>query len=239
MKKAILVIHGFVGSMYDNEYLMNYLEYDNRFKVFARTLPGHDKHDNYQKAEYTEWITFVESWIEEIISMGYKKIYVIGHSMGGVLAGHLASKYKEVKKIVFLNAAFHTLNFNQNKIDIIKNKDYKDFLYLLTKVIHTSIPFFLEFTKLVKEYSNCLKDVKCDALILQSNKDQVVALENANLIYNDLSSNNKYITYLDNEKHTVFYGNNNNVERKKEIAEYIRIYLRGGSKWKKIWKEII
>ena len=114
MKKAILVIHGFVGSMYDNEYLMNYLEYDNRFKVFARTLPGHDKHDNYQKAEYTEWITFVESWIEEIISMGYKKIYVIGHSMGGILAGYLASKYKEVKKIVFLNAAFHTLNFNQN-----------------------------------------------------------------------------------------------------------------------------
>ena len=83
------------------------------------------------------------------------------------------------------------------------------------------------------------QDIQVRLARLQSNKDQVVALENANLIYNDLSSNNKYITYLDNEKHTVFYGNNNNVERKKEIAEYIRIYLRGGSKWKKIWKEII
>lgn len=239
MKKAILVIHGFVGSTYDNEYLTNYLELDRRFKVFTRTLPGHDRHDNYQHVEYTEWIEFVDDWIEEIISYGYKNIYIIGHSMGGVLGAYLASKYKEVKKIVFINAAFNYLNINQNKIDIIKNKDYKDFIYILTKVIHTSIPFFLEFTKLVKEYSRCVENVKCESLILQSNKDQVIPLENGNLIYNEINSTKKYLTCLDNEKHTVFYGNNNNLERKKEIAEYIRIYLRGGLKWKKTWKEII
>ena len=28
--------------------------------------------------------------------MGYSKIYLIGHSMGGVIATHLARKYKEV-----------------------------------------------------------------------------------------------------------------------------------------------
>lgn len=239
MKKAILVIHGFVGSTYDNEYLTNYLELDRRFKVFTRTLPGHDRHDNYQHVEYTEWIEFVDDWIEEIISYGYKNIYIIGHSMGGVLGAYLASKYKEVKKIVFINAAFNYLNINHNKIDIIKNKDYKDFIYILTKVIHTSIPFFLEFTKLVKEYSHCVENVKCESLILQSNKDQVIPLENGNLIYNEIKSTKKYLTCLDNEKHTVFYGNKNNIERKKIIAEYIRIYLRGGLKWKKTWKEII
>ena len=239
MKKAVLVIHGFVGTTYDLEYLSNYLEYDRRFKVFARTLPGHDRHDNYHKAEYTEWISFVDKWIEEIISYGYKNIYIVGHSMGGVLGAYLASKYKEVKKIVFINAAFNYLNFKDNKIDIIKNKSYKDFLELLTKVIHTNIPFFLEFTKLVKNYSDCLKDVKCDALILQSNEDQIVPIENGKSIFEGLNSNNKYLTYLDKERHTVFYGNKDNLDRKKEIAEYIRLYLKGGLKWKKIWKEII
>ena len=49
MKKAILIVHGFVGTLYDNEYLMNYLELDKEFNVFARTLPGHHTNDNYQK----------------------------------------------------------------------------------------------------------------------------------------------------------------------------------------------
>ena len=31
--------------------------------------------------------------------------------MGGVLGAYLASKYKEVKKIVFINAAFNFLNY--------------------------------------------------------------------------------------------------------------------------------
>lgn len=239
MKKAVLIIHGFVGTLYDNEYLMNYLELDNRFKVFARTLPGHHTNDNYQKVEYNEWTKFVDGWIEEIISYGYHDIYVIGHSMGGILTGHLASKFKEVKKVVFINAAFHYLNLKQNKVDIISNKEYKDYLEVLTRVIHTTIPFFLEFTKLVKEKQNCLENITCDALILQSNKDQVVPIENGIQIYNNIKSKNKYLTYLDGERHQVFFGDNKDLDRKKEIAEYIRIFLRGGLKWKRTWKEKI
>lgn len=239
MRKAILVIHGFVGTLYDNEYLTNYLNLDRSFDVFARTLPGHHTNDNYQKVEYTEWIKFVDNWIEEIISYGYKNIYVVGHSMGGILTGHLASKYKEVKKIVFLNAAFHYLNFKQNKIDIINNKDYKDYLEVLTRVIRTTIPFFLEFTKLVKSEQDCLKNITCDTLILQSNKDQVVPIENGIKIYESINSKNKYLTYLDGERHQVFFGDLYNLDRKREIAEYIRLFLKGGYKWKKNWKEKI
>ena len=239
MRKAVLVIHGFVGSLYDNEYLTNYLNLDRKFDVFARTLPGHHTNDNYQKVEYSEWIKFVDSWIEEIILYGYNAIYVVGHSMGGILAGHIASKYPKVKKIVFLNAAFHYLNFKQNKIDIINNKDYKDYLEVLTRVIHTTIPFFLEFTKLVKNEQNCLKNIACESLVLQSNSDQVVPIENGKLIYDNLGSKTKYLTYLDGERHQVFFGDLHKLDRKKEIAEYIRLFLRGGFKWKKTWKEII
>ena len=41
MRKAVLIIHGFVGCLGDNEYLMNYLTFDRKFDVFSRTLPGH------------------------------------------------------------------------------------------------------------------------------------------------------------------------------------------------------
>ena len=229
MKKAILLVHGFVGSLYDNEYLMNYLELDCKFKVFARTLPGHHTNDDYERVDYTAWINFVDNWIEEIISYGYTEIYVIGHSMGGVLAAYIGSKYREVKKIVLINAAFKYLNLKQNKIDILENKDYKDYLEVLTRVIHTTIPFFLEFTKLVKEYSSSLNGINdyVEVLVLQSDTDQVVPIENGLNIIENLKCK-KTLTYLKGERHGVFEGKLDNLERKKEIAEYIRLFLRGG-----------
>ena len=239
MKKAILIIHGFVGTLYDNEYLMNYLELENEFKVFARTLPGHHTGDNYQKVDYTEWIRFMDMWIEEIISFGFKKVFIVGHSMGGILAGYVASKHKEVKKIVFLNAAFHYLNLKQNKIDLLNHKDYKDYVEVLTRIVHTTIPFFLEFTKLVKEHNDCLKNVNCESLVLQSMCDQVVPVENGKKIFDNIKTEDKYITFLIKERHEVFFGNLKDLERKKEIAEYIRLFLKGGLKWKKIYKEQI
>lgn len=239
MRKAVLIIHGFVGCLYDNEYLMNYLEIDNKFDVFARTLPGHYEDKNYQKVNYKSWINFLDKTIEELIYYGYRDIYLIGHSMGGVLASIAATKYKQVKKVVFINAAFNYLNFKQNKVDILENKDYKDYIEVFDKVLHTSIPFFLEFIKLVKDNHKTLTNVFQDALILQSDIDQVVPLENGIKIYDSLKSKNKYLTYIKDGRHEVLCGSLDEIERKKEIAEYIRLFLRGGYKWKKIWKEKI
>lgn len=239
MKKAVLVIHGFVGSLYDNEYLMNYLQFDFKFDVFAKTLPGHHETNNYQKVTFLDWINFVSEAVCDLITMGYQDIYLIGHSMGGVLASYLASKYKQIKKIVFINAAFNYINLKQNKIDILTNKDYKDYIDIFDKALHTSIPFFLEFVKLVKEYHLTLDKICCDTLILQSTIDELIPIENGLVIYDHIKSRNKYLTYLENEKHIVFQGDNLNQERKKLIAEYVRLFLRGEYKWKKIWKERI
>ena len=239
MRKAVLIIHGFVGSLHDNEYLMNYLEIDRKFDVFTKTLPGHYDDENYQKVPFKDWLEFVEMEIKELIYYGYKDIYLIGHSMGGVLAGYAASKYREVKKVVFINAAFSYLNLKQNKIDILNNKDYKDYIEVFEKVLHTSIPFFLEFIKLVKQEHECLTNVYADSLVLQSDKDQVVPLENGVEIYNSLKSKNKYLTYLKDERHNIFDGCIKKIERKKELAEYVRLFLRGKGKWRQTWKEKI
>ena len=41
-----------------------------------------------------------------LIKHGYKSIYLIGHSMGGVIASYLATKYKQVKKLVLAAPSF-------------------------------------------------------------------------------------------------------------------------------------
>ncbi len=238
MKKAILIIHGFLGSLADNECLQDYLTYDKEYDVFARTLPGHYKGENFQKVEYRDWINFIDKELETLINHGYKIIYVIGHSMGGILASYVGSKYYEVKKIVFINSPYIKIKLKQDIVNILENKDYKDYIEVFDKVLHTSIPFFLEFTKLVKEYYDCFSKIDKETLILQSELDRVIPLETPKEIYDNLKSDKKYLTYLEGEKHTIFESSDKN-ERKEKIALYIKLFLKGGNKWRKIWKEKI
>ena len=231
-RKAIVIIHGFTGNIYDNEYLMNYLECDSRFDVYAETLPGHNK-DRFSDASVNEWKKSIDSEIKKLVDRGYKTIYVIGHSMGGILASYAASKYKEVKKIVLINAAFDYLNFKQNKTDI-KDRDFSKYSHLWQKALRTS-PFMVnEFRKLVKESNGILPKINCDALILHSINDEIVPISVGEMIFERLHSKNKYLTNIKDASHVVLSG-----DKKEVVSEYIRLFLKGGEKWRKSFKKEI
>ena len=102
------MIHGFVGGTYDYGMLPTELELVRRFDVYTFTLPGHEKLI-VKDVKHTDWIKSAEDQIELLIKNHYKTIYVIGHSMGGVIATHLAKKYKQVKKVVLVAPAFTSL----------------------------------------------------------------------------------------------------------------------------------
>ena len=53
-RKAILMIHGFVGGNYDYGNFQNELEYIRNFDVFTFTLPGHEK-TIVKDVKYNEW----------------------------------------------------------------------------------------------------------------------------------------------------------------------------------------
>lgn len=232
-RKAIFIIHGFTGNLYDNEYLMNYLEYDREFDVYAKTLPGHDR-DRFCDAKYTDWVRFVDNEINYLISLGYRTIYVVGHSMGGVLASYVASRHKEIKKLVLINAAFDYINLKQNKLDIITNKDFSKYNHLLEKLLRTSIGFFIEFTKLVKKHKGVLSDVTCETLVLQSDGDEIIPFETGDEIYEKLNTDKKYLTTIRDCSHVALV-----TDRKTDISEYIRLFLKGGRKWKKNMKDVL
>ncbi len=226
-RTAIVIIHGFTGNLYDNEYLANYLELNPRYDVYAKTLPGHNK-DRFSNATKEDFIKSVDEEIQILIKAGYKKIYVVGHSMGGILTTYLAGKYKEIKKIVLINAAFLYANTKQSDGSDSKWK------VLFDKVMRTSPGIFMEFTKLVKESQKYLKDVRCETLILRSLKDEVVPMEAADLIYNTIPATKKYLTDVKDARHTLLSSN------KKEVTSlYIESFLKGGKTWKRNMKKEI
>ena len=229
-KKAILLIHGFAGGAYDYGNLPNDLEFVNNYKVFTYTLPGHDK-AIINKVTKDDWIKMSEMQIEKIIKHGYKEIYVIGHSMGGVLAAYLASKYKEVKKVVLAAAAFKHILSNYKTIDLIKK--YQEIIksYSLSVVIdrinklHPSC--LKEFLNLVKEKQSVLKDVKCPIMIIQGMDDELVPVSTAFMIFNNVNSKVKRLVLCDNCNHHVFKCKNNEIIIK-NIEKFLntKVYIK-------------
>ena len=226
-RKAILIIHGFGGGTYDEEYLENRLELIRNFDVFTFTLPGHDGLFKSNMKE-NEWIKKTDEMIDFLIKNNYKTIYVIGHSMGGVLASRLASKHKEIKKLVLLAAAFRYLEFKDDNIDVVKSlkktpelvKDYKEeFLSRLIKMPPNAIK---EFIKTVKNNEYVLKNINIPTLIIQGTSDSLVPLETADYIYNEIPSTNKEVLILDGVNHDIF----KSTKKEEVTAEIIKFLTK-------------
>ena len=230
-KKAILLIHGFAGGAYDYGDLPNDLELINNYKVFTYTLPGHNKSiiNNVTKED---WIKKSEYQIEKIINHGYKDIYVIGHSMGGVIASYLASKYKEVKKLVLAAPAFQYFKFENNKINILESikvvptlfKDY-DKSEVISRIFKVPVSTIREFTSLVKEHHDDIKNIKCPTLIIHGTKDEIVPNSSTAYVYDNIKSSSVLLVEFENLTHDLFIN-----DRYDEVKNLIINYFKSKPK---------
>ena len=227
-RKAILMVHGFAGGTYDLEPLSNYLELQHNFDVFEFTLPGHDK--ALFKCNYEEWIDFCSNKIEWLINQGYDTIYVVGHSMGGVITTYLASQYKEIKKIVLLAPAFQYLKVKEEQLNVTDSikttptllKTYSADLIMskATKFTPTAVK---EFMTLVKKYYKTPLDVSCPVYILQGRNDNLVPVESALYVYDNVKSTQKRLMFVKDLTHEVCKGNDINA-----IFSEIKKFLKNG-----------
>lgn len=225
-KKAILVIHGFAGGTYDEEDLANYLELNRGFDVFQFTLPGHEK--NLSKIEYQEWIIYSENQIQWLIKNGYNKIYLIGHSMGGVIATYLASKYKEVRKLVLAAPAFQYLKVIKDDLNIGKSlkiapKIIKEYGSdeVIARMLKFNAGVIKEFMTLVKEYYDYPKYITCPTLIIQGKNDSLVPITSSEYVYNNIKTKKKKLVFLEGVTHDIFRDQN-----KDKIFRLIEIFLK-------------
>ena len=226
-RKAILVIHGFAGGVYDQEYLTHRLELVSNYDVFTFTLPGHDG-DFKHKITYKDWIKKVDSEMQFLINNGYKTIYVIGHSMGGVLASYAASKYKEVKKLVLVAPAFRISGYEQEKINIntaltATPKIFEEYgaKLVANRLLKLPANCYLEFFKIVKELQDTPKNIKIPTLIFRGNKDFIVPQEAVEHVYNEIQNRHKKIVLLYKTTHDVF-----REKLKEEATDLIKSFFK-------------
>lgn len=237
-KKAVLLIHGFVGGIYDFGQLPNEIEINKNLDVFIYTLKEHDKMI-INDIKYNEWIDEAINQIEFLIKNNYKEIYIIGHSMGGVIATHLASIYKEVKKLVLVAPAYRYFCFENGKINIkginntlkempevFKNMGVEK---VLERIVKTPIQTMIEFTKLVNEYQEDIKKITCPILTIHGTDDKVVPSESTDYVYNSVLSKSNTLVNINEVTHDCF-----TQKRKEEINKIIINFLKEKNKNKKV-----
>lgn len=113
-----LCIHGFTGSPYEVEPLVDFLKKHTDWEIAAPTLPGHGETLQLKGVRYKDWIKHAEEELKKLM-VKCETVYVIGFSMGGLIAAYLAVNYP-VKKLVLLSPAAYYVNPKQLAADIRK-----------------------------------------------------------------------------------------------------------------------
>lgn len=208
-----LIIHGFTGTRNEVFDIENHFVEKN-WLVYTPELPGHDGNKQSMKeVNYKAWVYKAQVGLEELMER-CEKVYIIGFSMGGVIAGYLAARYP-VDKLVLVASAVYYLNPKQIAEDVkgwimesfrgeLNQNDIYQFYR--KKVQETPMSATLEFAKLVKKLRHALSDITTPTLIIQGEKDGLVPSRSAEYIYDHIQSEEKEIFFFENAKHYIWYG---------------------------------
>lgn len=205
-KKACVLIHGFTGSPRDIEIIAEHLK-NKGFEVSTPILAGHSIDMNrweMSKFTWSDWIASAETALKALSEKNdYEELYLVGYSMGGVIAAHLATKYP-IKKLVLISASYFYTNpksliKNFNRIHFTK-AELSRYIY---KFKHTPLKATINFRKLVKELSPSLINVEVPTLIIQGEMDDLVDPSSAEYIYNTVRSKEKSMHLLPKSKHFI------------------------------------
>ncbi|WP_221566844.1 carboxylesterase [Alkalihalobacillus sp. TS-13] len=206
-----LCLHGFTGSPYEVEPLVHFLKENTDWLVVSPTFPGHDTDNGrMERVTYQDWIQTAEEKLREL-QKTCDKIYVVGFSMGGIIAGYLAASNK-IDRLVLLSAAAHYVSpshlaqdIKHMLQDLFKGnlKENEMFQRYVRKFRGTPLSMTFQFRSLIRSLRPYLKKVNTPTLIIQGECDGVVPKKSAKYIYNTIRSKNKEIIYLPQSKHII------------------------------------
>lgn len=208
-----LIIHGFTGGPYEVDPLARFLKENTDWHIEVPTLPGHGRNLDLKDISYRKWINTAEDVLKKL-NREYDSIYLIGFSMGGMIASYLAAKYK-VDNLVLLAPSGKFLSLRQMTLDIasvatdgMRGNLGKNKLYQHYKKKMGAIPFKanIEFVKLVKFTRRYLKKVKTPVLIAQGQQDGMVPYKTAYYLDKEISSKQKEVVFFERSRHLICLG---------------------------------
>lgn len=195
--KAILIVHGYSKRRWHAlDPLILYLEAEGYTLFYPEIYSNLDENDNNAHEWVQRMITEAQN-----LTKNFKNIYIIGFSMGGVIASAIAATVK-VNRLILLAPAFEYITF-ENLKNKVKNS-------LLPKTIETdmnypSMPLTFEktFKEVVKEFKSSIQFVSCPLLIIHGSKDSRIPLSSSHYAYEKTCSFHKQLVILEGVNHNL------------------------------------
>lgn len=209
-----LCLHGFSGTPDEIKVISSHYE-KKKWLVYSPTLPGHGTKDGLKGVTYRDWIYAATVAVEELLKR-CEKVYVVGFSMGGMIASYIAANYP-IDKLVLLSSSAYYINPKQIVQDVagwivegLKGEldDDKIYQFYREKVKQTPILAAKEFAIMVRLLRSQLKNIQVPTLIIQGGSDGLVPpKKSAEYIYDQIQSKEKKLYYFPDAKHYIWFGN--------------------------------
>ncbi len=214
MRTGVLMLHGFSGGPYEIMPLAKYIKENTNWIIETPTFTGHGEMDSLSlkgyKAEH--WLMDAELAYRNLAKK-VERIYVIGFSMGGVIALYLAKRYS-INRIVLLSAATKYIAPTQLLKDLRamakdaingRLKDNELFKRYENKIKNVPASSTVQFMKIVSQVEPYIHTIDIPAFIVQGQCDGIVPSATAQLLYDKLPSTEKQIFFSPNGKHHICY----------------------------------
>src|SRR5690625_584585 len=85
-----LLLHGYTGGPFEVDPLKEFLEEETNWKIVVPVLEGHGEQLHLDRATYETWLKDAEDALQQLRGQ-CAEVYVIGFSMGGMIAAYLAA----------------------------------------------------------------------------------------------------------------------------------------------------
>ncbi|MBH0231573.1 alpha/beta hydrolase [Halobacillus yeomjeoni] len=213
MSIGCLCIHGYTGSPEEVQPLVDFLSKRTNWELVNPTLPGHGEKLDLAGHYFQEWIATAELALLGLLDR-HETVYIVGFSMGGMIAAYLAAKH-QVERIVLLSAAGKYISLPQMCKDVggmcvdacngaLASNEL--FLRYQKKLKQTYFISSFEFMKCVKFTRPYLRLVECPVLIIQGELDGMVPKKAADYLDDEIPSSDKEVVFLKQSKHLICHG---------------------------------
>jgi carboxylesterase len=209
--------------------LVLFLQKHTDWRMVTPTLPGHGETLKLKGVAYHDWIDHAERELKSLLET-CDEVYVIGFSMGGMIASYLAVHYP-VDKLVLLSAAAYYMNPKQLAVDIkemVKDTfkggllENEMFLRYKRKIKETPLTATMQFRQLVSTVRPLLPDIHIPTFIAQGNVDGIVPPKSARFLFDRISATEKKMVFYQNAKHLICH-----CQERNQLFEEVLSFLKG------------
>ncbi len=198
-KPIIIAIHGFGVRRSDELVPLRSYFHQKGYSVITPDLfDQRDEHEDHAQ----DWINRAETAVKEAVNDG-RRVWLVGFSMGGVIASHLASRFP-VERLVLLAPAFDYVSTRlvklkvQEIVDDLLNRSVTDPRY-------TPLPesYKMTFREVIAQCGPSVAKVQCPVLLLHGTDDEVIPVRSSEGAYTKIPHERKRLFILKGVQHRI------------------------------------